>query len=165
MIVLLWLLHENGVFDPVYDWWEDHFWDDDRKAQHIRNLQLHYKKHHKKEKDPKHHKAHAHAHKKGKIKYPEHQHQHQHSHNRFDHDHLHHVKKEKHRHGDEVLKEHHKDKHVSRHDKDKDKHHKHKRRNSIPWINSFLFVVVNLRVCFLALLIKDLSKKFVYYKC
>ncbi|KAL7610752.1 hypothetical protein Lser_V15G09825 [Lactuca serriola] len=134
VIVLLWLLHENGVFDPVYDWWEDHFWDDDQKAQHIRNLQLHYKKHHKKEKDPKHHKAHAH--KKGKIKYPEHQHQHQHqhqhSHNRFDHDHLHHVKKEKHRHGDEVLKEHHKDKHVSRHDKDKDKHHKHKRRNSIP---------------------------------
>lgn len=24
-VLLLWLLHEEGVFDPIYDWWEDHF--------------------------------------------------------------------------------------------------------------------------------------------
>lgn len=23
--LLLWLLHQKGLFDPCYDWWEDHF--------------------------------------------------------------------------------------------------------------------------------------------
>ncbi|XP_076953295.1 protein HAPLESS 2-like [Bidens hawaiensis] len=35
VIILIWLLHETGLFDPVYDWWEDHFWDNERKLQHI----------------------------------------------------------------------------------------------------------------------------------
>ncbi|KAI3501232.1 hypothetical protein L1887_29096 [Cichorium endivia] len=114
--VLLWLLHENGIFDPFYDWWEDHFWDDERKAQHIKDhgdlLVVHHKKHHKK--DQKHHKGSDH--KKERTKHPEHKHNH--------------VKKEKHKHGDEIeihKEHHHRDKHVSRHDK----HHKHKRRNSM----------------------------------
>ncbi|KHN13526.1 hypothetical protein glysoja_047840 [Glycine soja] len=23
LLVLLWLLHQKGLFDPLYDWWED----------------------------------------------------------------------------------------------------------------------------------------------
>ncbi|KAL4570816.1 hypothetical protein LXL04_026479 [Taraxacum kok-saghyz] len=130
VIVLLWLLHENGVFDPLYEWWEDHFWDDERKAQHIKKhddiLEAHYKKHHNK--DKKHHHSGGEVHKKGKTK---------HSHvDRVNYEHDHkkkdlkrHTKKEKHKHGgDEIPQEHHRDK--KRHDKDK--HHKHKRRNSLP---------------------------------
>ncbi|KAL4579355.1 hypothetical protein LXL04_015497 [Taraxacum kok-saghyz] len=132
VIVLLWLLHENGVFDPLYEWWEDHFWDDERKAQHIKKhddiLEAHYKKRHNK--DKKHHHQ-----KKGKTKYQEHKHSHVDRVN-YEHDHKkkdlkRHTKKEKHKHGgDEIPQEHHRDK--KRHDKDRDKHHKHKRRNSLP---------------------------------
>ncbi|XP_071686872.1 protein HAPLESS 2-like [Rutidosis leptorrhynchoides] len=38
---LVWLLHEYGVFDPIYDWWQDHFWDDEQRIQHIKKISLH----------------------------------------------------------------------------------------------------------------------------
>ncbi|MCD7447594.1 Transcriptional activator [Datura stramonium] len=65
VIVLLWLLHQKGLFDPLYDWWEDHFsitegkhmsrWEQSYDAKPLR---IHHKKSHKNE--PRHHKHHAH---------------------------------------------------------------------------------------------------------
>uniref|UniRef100_UPI001CB94BD4 protein HAPLESS 2 n=1 Tax=Erigeron canadensis TaxID=72917 RepID=UPI001CB94BD4 len=77
VIVLVWLLHENGLFDPFYDWWEDHFWDDERKIQHLRKHAIHV--HHKKK--PKHHTDGHHTNQKD-----DHQ------------EHRHNVKKDKHKH-------------------------------------------------------------------
>ncbi|XP_047341480.1 protein HAPLESS 2 [Impatiens glandulifera] len=42
VMVLVWLLHEKGHFDPLYDWWEDHCYGDDvirrrRKRHHHMN--------------------------------------------------------------------------------------------------------------------------------
>lgn len=58
--VLLWLLHQKGLFDPLYDWWEDHIWTPERSGEirkHHRDSELsliHFKKHHRH--DKKHHK-------------------------------------------------------------------------------------------------------------
>lgn len=74
MILLVWLLHENGLFDPIYDWWEDHFWDEEQKLRHMRK---HHHgidaKHHKKK--PKHHHTDGH-HKRQRVIDQEHRHTH-----------------------------------------------------------------------------------------
>ncbi|KAK8503820.1 hypothetical protein V6N12_018994 [Hibiscus sabdariffa] len=58
-LVLLWLLHQKGFFDPLYDWFEDHFGYNDHKTSDIhrhgignRRSRIHAKKHIK----TKHHK-------------------------------------------------------------------------------------------------------------
>ncbi|KAF3664698.1 Protein HAPLESS 2 [Capsicum annuum] len=101
VIVLLWLLHKKGLFDPLYDWWEDHFSiTEDRHMSRWKHsydadpLGYHHKRSHKNE--PRHHKHHAHR-------------RHTRSHNdprrenllgETDyHYYLHHVHKDKHKHG------------------------------------------------------------------
>ncbi|KAK1586624.1 hypothetical protein Q3G72_004329 [Acer saccharum] len=89
VLVLLWLLHQKGLFDPLYDWWEDHFqtenqrirdtWRHDVDFHHHRNV--HVKKHHKEE--DRHHK-HVARHGRSGI---------------HSDDYLHHVHKDKHKHG------------------------------------------------------------------
>lgn len=78
--VLLWLLHQKGLFDPLYDWWEDVF---GSETSHDR-MRL------------KHTKGHMHSHHHG-----DHYHRHHHTHKRrrsgpSHHHHHHHVL---HRHG------------------------------------------------------------------
>ncbi|KAM7258327.1 hypothetical protein ACFE04_014068 [Oxalis oulophora] len=52
VLVLLWLLHQKGLFDPLYDWWEDHFSTDPRIVKgktyniHTHHHHIHTKKHH-----------------------------------------------------------------------------------------------------------------------
>lgn len=55
VLVLLWLLHQKGLFDPLYDWWEDRFWADNQSIGDTRrhridvdNPHIHLK-HHKQE--------------------------------------------------------------------------------------------------------------------
>ncbi|KAL8226166.1 hypothetical protein R6Q57_018723 [Mikania cordata] len=89
VILLIWLLHETGVFDPFYDWWEDHFWDDQRKIQHIKKHRLDdWDKHPKKK--SKHHADDTHK-REGQQKGVHHAHKHNHPEH-------HHVKREKHKH-------------------------------------------------------------------
>lgn len=74
VVALIWLLHENGLFDPFYDWWEDKFWDDERKVQHMRKHGLD-NKHHKKK--PRHHTDGPHKrekHKHDRMKREKHKH-------------------------------------------------------------------------------------------
>ncbi|KAJ8555731.1 hypothetical protein K7X08_013227 [Anisodus acutangulus] len=101
VIVLLWLLHQKGLFDPLYDWWEDHFsiTEDNHTSRWKHSydadpLGIHHKRSHKNE--TRHHKHHAHR-----------------RHTRFHNDprcenllgetdyhyYLHHVHKDKHKHG------------------------------------------------------------------
>ncbi|KAK6947734.1 hypothetical protein RJ641_001207 [Dillenia turbinata] len=54
VLVLLWLLHQKGLFDPLYDWWEDHvlmdkqifrdFWNETTEFHHPH---IHHKRHYK----------------------------------------------------------------------------------------------------------------------
>ncbi|KAK4338379.1 hypothetical protein RND71_042866 [Anisodus tanguticus] len=101
VIVLLWLLHQKGLFDRLYDWWEDHFSiTEDKQTGRWKHsydadpLGIHHKRIHKNEQ--RHHKHHAHR-----------------RHTRFHNDprrenllgetdyhyYLHHVHKDKHKHG------------------------------------------------------------------
>lgn len=91
VLVLLWLLHQKGLFDPLYDWWEDHCW--------------HSNRHHKKPKrhgvDIDHHrKRQAYHHRHGRNHVDYHDHGHHHAHRLHDYERqLHHVHKDKHKHG------------------------------------------------------------------
>ncbi|ESQ38314.1 hypothetical protein EUTSA_v10028515mg [Eutrema salsugineum] len=46
--VLLWLLHQKGLFDPFYDWYEDHFDSDHHRLLHTRETagNRHHHRHH-----------------------------------------------------------------------------------------------------------------------
>ncbi|XP_078178775.1 protein HAPLESS 2-like isoform X1 [Carex rostrata] len=69
VIVLLWLLHQKGLFDPIYDCWEDRFGSGDKNNRY-------YSKHKKAVKTPQrnHHKHHNHPHR--------HDHHHHHEHHK-----------------------------------------------------------------------------------
>ncbi|RAL52657.1 hypothetical protein DM860_007425 [Cuscuta australis] len=54
LMVLVWLLHQKGVFDPLYDWWEDHF----SPVPHHHHEQAYLKRRH----DHHHHKHHRRPH-------------------------------------------------------------------------------------------------------
>ncbi|XWS38409.1 hypothetical protein CRYUN_Cryun19dG0128700 [Craigia yunnanensis] len=98
VIVLLWLLHQKGFFDPLYDWWEDHFGFDDQRIRDIRrhtigigHSHIHAKHHIK----ARHHK-HDSRYKRSSI-----HHEHKHNHSERDTDYyyyLHHVHKDKDKH-------------------------------------------------------------------
>ncbi|KAK6117097.1 hypothetical protein DH2020_049142 [Rehmannia glutinosa] len=99
-IVLLWLLHQKGLFDPIYDWWEDHIWtsegqnrdiwkhgrDADLSLIHLKKKHRHDKRHHKHDTHRRrsHHSEHRHNNRIGEDDY------------RY---YLHHVHKDKHKHG------------------------------------------------------------------
>ncbi|XP_057487000.1 protein HAPLESS 2-like [Actinidia eriantha] len=101
VVVLLWLLHQKGLFDPLYDWWEDHFWADEQRIGHYRKHELdaeasriHLKKHHKQER--RHHKHDT----QRKRRSAHNEHMHHHPERDVDyHYYLHHVHKDKHKHG------------------------------------------------------------------
>ncbi|XP_035843590.1 protein HAPLESS 2-like isoform X1 [Helianthus annuus] len=89
VILLLWLLHETGLFDPIYDWWQDNFWDDEQKMQHIiKQRPDDWNKRHKKK--SRHHADGTHKRQrqqKGISQEPRHTHSERH----------HHVKRDKHK--------------------------------------------------------------------
>lgn len=101
VVVLLWLLHQKGLFDPLYDWWEDHFWDNN---QHTKDIWKHRS-------DVKHSRTHVHknqGHEARKHKHGSHHKRrnihNDHMHNQFERGsdsyyHLHHVHKDKPKHG------------------------------------------------------------------
>ncbi|XP_031091603.1 protein HAPLESS 2 isoform X2 [Ipomoea triloba] len=71
LIVLVWLLHQKGIFDPIYDWWEDHFSVPEGRRSSLKHhsnphqLKLHLKKHHHKHHETRHHHHHHHKHQRG----------------------------------------------------------------------------------------------------
>lgn len=87
MLVLLWLLHQKGLFDPIYDWWEDHLWTDE---QGIRDARRHNKDIHVKS------GARQHTHKRRTI-HQEHGHRHSGRDTEYYH-YLHHVHKDRTKH-------------------------------------------------------------------
>ncbi|CAH9147814.1 unnamed protein product [Cuscuta epithymum] len=65
LMVLIWLLHQKGVFDPIYDWWEDHISPLSPPPPHHHNQQVYLKRRH----DPHHHhhKHHHHHYRGGRM--------------------------------------------------------------------------------------------------
>ncbi|KAF7138533.1 hypothetical protein RHSIM_Rhsim07G0093800 [Rhododendron simsii] len=101
VVVLLWLLHQKGLFDPLYDWWEDHVWADEQRHgdmwKHGFDAEvsgIHLKKHHKQE--GRHHKHDTQ--KKRRSVHNENRHNHSERDTDY-HYYLHHVHKDKHKHG------------------------------------------------------------------
>ncbi|KAG8662120.1 hypothetical protein MANES_01G066000v8 [Manihot esculenta] len=98
VLVLLWLLHQKGLFDPLYDWWEGHVWVHKRRIRHVpRHDTIHHRHHHKHanrrhELRARHHKHDAHSQRST--------HQgHRHNHSRRDTDYyLHHVHRDNSKH-------------------------------------------------------------------
>ncbi|XP_017610275.1 protein HAPLESS 2 [Gossypium arboreum] len=99
VLVLLWLLHQKGLFDPLYDWFEDHLGLDDYGSSDIHrhginNRHSHF--HAKKLTRSKYHKHDARYNRNG-IHHD--RHRHMHSERDCDYYHyLHHVHKDKHKH-------------------------------------------------------------------
>lgn len=101
VLVLLWLLHQKGLFDPLYDWWDDHFQSNNQRIRDFRSRHIdvdhphvHVRKHHKQE--GRHHKLEARRRRCGIHS------DHKHKHSDRDTDYyyyLHHVQKDKHKHG------------------------------------------------------------------
>ncbi|XP_039005257.1 protein HAPLESS 2-like [Hibiscus syriacus] len=98
VLVLLWLLHQKGFFDPLYDCFEDHFEFGDHGANDVRRHGINncrYPIHGRKRVKTKHHKRDA-RYKRSGIHYD---HRHNHSDREDDYHHyLHHVHKDKHKH-------------------------------------------------------------------
>lgn len=108
VLVLVWLLHQKGIFDPIYDWWEDHFsipLGSRSSLMHHSSphqLKLHLKRHHHKQHETRHHHHlhHHHHHKHQRRTTIRHHHTHRHptSQGQADdyHYYLHHVHKDNH---------------------------------------------------------------------
>ncbi|KAM4085875.1 hypothetical protein ACJW30_10G060500 [Castanea mollissima] len=95
VLVLLWLLHQKGLFDPFYDWWEDHFGDDNqsiRQRNDFDHHHIHFNKHHE---QPRHHKHGAHHKRRGNYNERRHNHSGRDTDYNYYVDHVH---KEKHKH-------------------------------------------------------------------
>ena len=101
MLVLLWLLHQKGLFDPIYDWWEDHFSVDNQSIRDTRRHRIHVNHHHVH--DHKHHRQELRHHKygaHGKRRSVHNVHSHNHPEKGIDYNYyIHHVHKGKHKHG------------------------------------------------------------------
>ncbi|KAL9328673.1 hypothetical protein ACSQ67_003676 [Phaseolus vulgaris] len=139
VLVLLWLLHEKGLFDPLYDWWDD-LLDGDEQIMDKRKIttdkghhHIHDNKHHKQEfRRPNYIRKTGYEH---KLKHSGrssdyfddlqhvHKERHKHSERTSDFDDLHHVRKEMHKHG-------HKKKNTDnrQHIADHPAHHKHRKK-------------------------------------
>ncbi|KAJ8766162.1 hypothetical protein K2173_021679 [Erythroxylum novogranatense] len=93
VVVLLWLLHQKGLFDPIYDWWEDNFWTGKQSIHHRRRDNIDLNHHHVRVN--KHHELEARHHRhdaQHKRRYIHQGHRHRHSENNY---YLHHVNKDK----------------------------------------------------------------------
>ncbi|ESW30455.1 hypothetical protein PHAVU_002G154300 [Phaseolus vulgaris] len=139
VLVLLWLLHEKGLFDPLYDWWDD-LLDGDEQIMDKRKIttdkghhHIHDNKHHKQEfRRPNYIRKTGYEH---KLKHSGrssdyfddlqhvHKERHKHSERTSDFDDLHHVRKEMHKHG-------HKKKNTDnrQHIADHPAHHRHRKK-------------------------------------
>ena len=100
--MLLWLLHQKGLFDPLYDWWEDICGADEQQFIMDR---------HRVKINQAHHHIHDNKHRKQEVGHLnhralnrrntsyEHNHKHKHSEENSDYfNHLHRVQKETHKH-------------------------------------------------------------------
>ncbi|XP_030946205.1 protein HAPLESS 2 [Quercus lobata] len=95
VLVLLWLLHQKGLFDPLYDWWEDHFGDDSQSISQRNEFDhhhIHVNKHHE---QPRHHKHGAHHNRRSNYNERRHNHSGRDTDYNYCVDHVH---KEKHKH-------------------------------------------------------------------
>ncbi|XP_050266246.1 protein HAPLESS 2 [Quercus robur] len=95
VLVLLWLLHQKGLFDPLYDWWEDHFGDDNQSISQRNEFDhhhIHVNKHHE---QPRHHKHGAHHNRRSNYNERRHNHSGRDTDYNYCVDHVH---KEKHKH-------------------------------------------------------------------
>ncbi|KAL2581728.1 hypothetical protein AAZV13_15G200600 [Glycine max] len=124
VLVVLWLLHQKGLFDPLYDWWEDILGADEQIIMDKRKFKIDKGHHHIH--DNKHHKQeHRHsnysAENRRRTTY---EHMHKHSERNSDYfDDLHHVHKEMHKYG-------HKKQNMDnvQHIVDHPVHHKHRKK-------------------------------------
>ncbi|KAL2936380.1 Protein HAPLESS 2 [Bienertia sinuspersici] len=107
VLVLLWLLHQKGFFDPLYDWWEDNCWEGDSRHRNTTRKRIppdhHHHIHHRKHRAQHHHRPHHHhnmhdaKHRHRKI-HGEQDHHHAAHHLNDYNQYLHHVHKNKHKH-------------------------------------------------------------------
>ncbi|KAK4262727.1 hypothetical protein QN277_028252 [Acacia crassicarpa] len=101
VLVLLWLLHEKGLFDPLYEWWDDICGDDDQRMLDKHKLKT----------GRGHHHVHDIPHRRQELKQPRHGshhrrksshnngHKHKHPQRESDHHYyLHNVQKDIHKH-------------------------------------------------------------------
>ncbi|KAK6274792.1 hypothetical protein POUND7_004501 [Theobroma cacao] len=127
VLVLLWLLHQKGIFDPLYDWWEDHFGFDDQRIRdsHRHSIGIGHSHVHAN----KHNKARQHKHDSRYKRISIHQ-EHRHNHSEGDTDfyyYLHHVHKDKHKHRRVKSSSIKQQVHLDRRKNDAVGHHKHRR--------------------------------------
>ncbi|RHN53635.1 hypothetical protein MtrunA17_Chr5g0397961 [Medicago truncatula] len=102
VLVLLWLLHQKGLFDPLYDWWEDICGADEKQfimdRHRVKINQTHHHIHDNKHRKQEVRHLNHRAPNRRKTSY-EHNHKHKHSEGNSDYfNHLHHVQKETHKH-------------------------------------------------------------------
>ncbi|KHN07934.1 hypothetical protein glysoja_045436 [Glycine soja] len=104
LLVVLWLLHQKGLFDPLYDWWEDILGADEQIIMDKRRFKI----------DKGHHHIHDNKHHKQELRHSNYsaqnrrrttyEHMHKHSERNSDYfDDLHHVHKEMHKYGHKKL--------------------------------------------------------------
>ncbi|KAK6935339.1 Generative cell specific-1/HAP2 domain [Dillenia turbinata] len=100
VLVLLWLLHQKGLFDALYDWWEDHvlmdkqiFRDFQNEKTEFHHPHIHHKRHHEQPAGLYKHEVHH----RRKSTHSEHKRNHSDRDSDYFY-HLHHVNREKHKH-------------------------------------------------------------------
>ncbi|XP_027362592.1 protein HAPLESS 2 [Abrus precatorius] len=97
VLVLLWLLHQKGLFDPLYDCWEDILGTDEQIIMDKRMFKI----------DKGHHRVRHDKHHKQELRHPSYgaqyrqrtNYEHKHKHSERNSDYLRHVQKEMHKHG------------------------------------------------------------------
>ncbi|XP_044476823.1 protein HAPLESS 2 [Mangifera indica] len=129
VLVLLWLLHQKGLFDPIYDWWEDNSWTENQRIRDSRrhnidfdHPHMHVKKHRRHE--GRHHKHDAH-HRRSSM-------HHDHKHDQLERNsdyyyYLHHVHKDKHKHGHRKKSSIMQEARYDRRENDHIRHHRHRK--------------------------------------
>lgn len=121
VVVLLWLLHQKGLFDPVYDWWEDRFGVGTQKNSVNRKYGQPPISHHREEDDNHPHRSHHHNQEARHHRYDAHnrqrssryranhpelasdRHHHKHHHHHHHHHHRSHMDRHKHEHSDSPM--------------------------------------------------------------
>uniref|UniRef100_I1L1Z9 Generative cell specific-1/HAP2 domain-containing protein n=1 Tax=Glycine max TaxID=3847 RepID=I1L1Z9_SOYBN len=124
VLVLLWLLHQKGLFDPLYDWWEDILGADEQIIMDKRRFKI----------DKGHHHIHDNKHHKQELRHSNYsaqnrrrttyEHMHKHSERNSDYfDDLHHVHKEMRKYGHKKQ-----NMDIVQHIVDHPAHHKHRKK-------------------------------------
>ncbi|KAJ0964135.1 hypothetical protein J5N97_029257 [Dioscorea zingiberensis] len=148
VIVLLWLLHQKGFFDPIYDWWDDRLSPSSRSSRTYSKHGREFRQSHIHKKQDEHLADHndtiyqPETKRKRKTSHSHHDlHRHHYQH-KLDHHHLHvHKDGQKHRHGKGSVNA--RDSHkVLKHQGDKHRRHTHG-HNRIPEQRSVLHVGYN----------------------